>query len=327
MNLRQELTNLINSNQQILVIVPDRPDGDSISSALLLEEILENQGKTVYLYCGVNIPEYMRFIPGWDRISPEIPTNFDMAILVDDCSLKLIEKYDKAVPYALKTKPFVIIDHHENVKSDISYASLNVSEPGYSSAGELIYDIFKESTDISLTAKKLVLQSILSDTMGLTNDLATANTYRTIADLLDAGVERAELEEARRELSKMDESVFRYKAQLINRTVLYKDGEIAICVIPESELYDIGTLYNPGPLILGELLMISGVKVAIALKTYQNRATGAIRSTYGNPVAHNLAIKFGGGGHPYSAGFRIEPYDNDTQKLVTKIISELGQLI
>jgi bifunctional oligoribonuclease and PAP phosphatase NrnA len=327
MNPREQFYDLIKDNHKFLIIQPDRPDGDSISSALLLEEILEEQGKQTYLYCGVNIPEYMRFIPGWDRIKPEIPSNFDVAILVDDASLNLIEKYDTNVPYSLKAKPFVVIDHHDSVESDIPYMTLNLSQDGFASAGELIYDIFKNHFSISLQAKKYVLQSILSDTMGLTNDLATPSTYRTIADLIEDGVDRAELEEARRELGKMDERVFKYKAQLIERTVLYRDGRVAICEIPESELYDVGTLYNPGPLILGELTMVSGVRVAIALKTYKNRATAAIRCAYGYPVAHDLAFKFGGGGHPYSAGFRVEPFNISPDNLINEILTKLDPLL
>lgn len=329
MSLRKNFLDLIDRSQSILVIQPDRPDGDSLSSALALEEILSDYGKSVTLYCGVNIPEYIRFINGWDRVNNTVDKTPDLTILVDDASKILLEKFENLPLFSsIISKPFIIIDHHQNVSTDIQYCTLNLTEPNYASAGELIYNIFKElKIKISLKAKKLILQSILSDTMGLTNDLANANTYRLVADIIESGVNRTELEETRKAYSKMDESVFRYKAILINRTELFDNNQIGLCVIPESEAYDIGTLYNPGPLILGEMLMIKDLKVALAIKVYKNHATIAIRCTFGYPVAHKLAEAYGGGGHDYSAGFRIQPYDGNLEGLKTSIVNKLKLLL
>lgn len=329
MNLRKRFLELINNSKTILVIQPDRPDGDSLASALALEEILSDYDKDVKLYCGVNIPEYIRFIDGWDRVSNTIEKTPDLTILVDDASKILLEKFENTpLFHSITTRPFVVIDHHQNVTTDIQYCTLNLTEPNYSSAGELIYSIAKElKLPISLTARKLVLQSILSDTMGLTNDLANANTYRLVADIIESGVSRTELEEARRAYSKMDINVFSYKADLIKRVQFYNENQIGLCVIPESEAYDIGTLYNPGPLILGELLMVKNLRAALAIKTYKNHATVAVRCTFGTPIAHQLAESFGGGGHDYSAGFRVQPYDGNLTLLKESIIQKLEQLL
>lgn len=320
---------ILRNAESILVIQSDRPDGDSIASALFVEEVLGSIGKTVHLYCGVIVPEYLRFIDGWSRITNELPHKVDATILVDNAAMVLLDKFE-ADPDAMfiKTKPFIIADHHTEVESDILYATHNISRDNYASAGELLYTVFSEfDYEISIAAKKYVMQSILSDTMGLTNDLATPRTYRLMADFIESGVDRTELEEARRELSKMDERVFRYKADLINRTELLLDNSLALCIITEAESYDVGTLYNPGPLILSELLMVRDVRVAIAIKTYHNRATAAIRCTHGTDIAHALAVKFGGGGHPYSAGFRIDNYTGDIAELKVRIITAVIELL
>ncbi len=323
-----KVKDLIKSARDILVIQSDRPDGDSIASALFLEDVLENAGKKVHLYCGVAVPEYLRFIQGWDRINSQLPPKTDVSILVDNAAITLLEKFENQ-PEALfiKTKPFIIADHHSSVTTDIFFATHNISRANYASAGELLYDIFSAyDYEITLQAKRYVMQSILSDTLGLSNDLATPYTYRLMADFIESGVDRAALEEERKKFSKMDQRVFFYKAQLIERTNFMLSNQVALCVIPESESYDVGTLYNPGPLILGELLMVQGVRVAIALKTYHNRATVAIRCSHGTPIAHDLASKFGGGGHPYSAGFRIDDFKGDVtgvKESICKTISEL----
>ena len=125
----------------------------------------------------------------------------------------------------------------------------------------------------------------------------------------------------------MSEPVFRYKAQLMERTEFFYDTKIALAVIPETELYDIGTQYNPGPLIMSELLNIDGVQVAMAIKRYKNRITVAIRCSYGTEIANEIAGMYGGGGHPYAAGFRIDNFNEDFTKfkyeLVHKIIDKI----
>jgi nanoRNase/pAp phosphatase (c-di-AMP/oligoRNAs hydrolase) len=113
----------------------------------------------------------------------------------------------------------------------------------------------------------------------------------------------------------------------MERTDFILDNDIAMCVITDAEAYAFRTLYNPGPLILSELLMVKNVKVAIAIKTYPKRLTAAIRCTDGNPYANELAQNFGGGGHPYSAGFRIDSWDGNLSKVKSQITGILSKLL
>ena len=77
--------------QTILVLQPENPDGDSIASALALEEILGDQGKEVVIYGYVHVPDYLRYIEGSDRITDEFPDNFDATIIVDTVTASLLE--------------------------------------------------------------------------------------------------------------------------------------------------------------------------------------------------------------------------------------------
>ena len=327
--LINEIKQFIEKNNKFLIIQADNPDGDSISSALAMSEILSSLGKHSFLYCAVEVPGYLKFIPGWEKISSILPSSFDASIIVDTSSATLLENLNLSPEVSwVKSKPCLVLDHHKEVTCDIDYASIVSNNPDYASTGELIYNI-AESLEwpINQLSAELILQSILSDSLGLTSDIAGPDTYRTVAELLEKGVSRAELEEKRRRLSKMSEPVFRYKAELMERTEFYYDTKIALAVIPESELYDIGTQYNPGPLIMSELLNIEGVQVALAIKRYKNRVTAAIRCSQGTEIASDIASIYGGGGHPYAAGFRIDEFSEDFTKfkyeLVNKIIDKL----
>jgi phosphoesterase RecJ-like protein len=152
------------------------------------------------------------------------------------------------------------------------------------------------------------MTAILGDTQGLSNQLTTPATYRIMANIIEAGVDRAHLEEARREASKMPPLIFQYKARLIEHTELLSDGRLALVVVPQKEITDFSPLYNPGPLIQGDMLQTAGVKVSVVLKSYDDgKITGAIRCNHGAPIAAGLASHFGGGGHHYASGFKLDP--------------------
>src|SRR5687768_5974505 len=72
-----QIQELLGTAQRIVVLQADNPDGDSLGSALALEQILHEMGKEPILYCGVDIPAYLRYLPGWDRVVKELPKQFD----------------------------------------------------------------------------------------------------------------------------------------------------------------------------------------------------------------------------------------------------------
>lgn len=55
---------LVNRAERIVVVQADNPDADSLASALALEQILGDMKKDISLYCGVDLPSYLRYMPG-----------------------------------------------------------------------------------------------------------------------------------------------------------------------------------------------------------------------------------------------------------------------
>jgi len=306
----QTIRDIIESAQRIVILQADNPDADSLGSALALEHILGDMGKEPLLYCGVEVPGYLRHITGWDRVNKELPNQFDASIIVDTSTISLFEKLTQnGYKGWLASKPCIVLDHHAEVQNDIDFATVIVNQAQRSSTGELIYWLSGQlGWEMSVAAQANLMTAILGDTQGLSNQLTSADTYRTMAAMIDAGVDRPALEEARRETNKMPVSIFRYKADLINHTELVADGRLAVVTVTQPEINQYSPLYNPGPLIQPDMLQTAGVKATIVFKTYDNgRITAAIRCNHGGAIASDLAEHFGGGGHTYASGFRIEP--------------------
>src|SRR6185295_13376302 len=160
---------------------------------------------------------------------------------------------------------------------------------------------------LNLKAREFIVNSILADSLGLSTSNTRPETYRVMAELLEAGVDRPKLEERRRAYNRMPEPIFRYKAELIKRTEISLDGLLATVVIPQAEISRYSPHYNPAPLIQPDLLQTESVLVSVVFKEYDTgRVTAAIRCNQGAPIAAKLALHFGGNGHAYAAGFKTE---------------------
>ncbi len=304
----KEIADILNSAQDIVIVQADNPDADSLGSALALESLFNEHGKQAHLYCAVDMPGYLRYMSGWDRIRNELPKQFDASIVVDASTMSLLEKLAQSGQQGwLANKPCIVLDHHKTVENPINFSTVMINDHTRASAGELIYILGQQlGWNFPLDAQEFIMSSILGDTQGLTNDLASAETYRILADIIDAGVSRPELEELRRTFGKMPLEIFKYKAELIKRTEFARRNTIATVTIPQAEINEFSPLYNPAPLVQNDMLQTTGVSLAVVFKCYADgKVTGAIRSNQGAPIAGELAEHLGGGGHAYASGFKI----------------------
>lgn len=317
-----KFTNFIKDKQHICVVQAENPDGDSLGAALALEEALAD--KEVSLYCPVDIPKYMRYFEGWGRVEIEFAYKADAIIIVDTASTTLLSKLlnDSAIRNCLYSTPVLVIDHHET-EPDLEFPYESIIEPT-SSCCALLYKIFKnQNIAISAQCGENIIYGILSDTLGLTSPSTTSEDYRVVAELIDNGADIAAMEERRRDFSKKSPRILDYKADLIKRVEYHLDGKLATVLIPFDDIQEYSDEYNPNVLILEELRLVEGVEIAVAIKTYPDgKLTGKIRSA--QPVADQVAGFFGGGGHPYAAGFRVyDDYENVLPDLIEATMKAL----
>lgn len=316
---------LIDSAQKIMVIQAENPDGDSLGSALALEEILSDLGKDVHLYCDVEMPKYLHYINGWDRVTQDFDTSADLAIIVDTTSETLISKALEinGARHFLESHPVLVIDHHTETETTLQFDHQILAEEAVATS-EIIYKLAAQF-DWKMTpqAAEDMLIAIMSDSLGLTTQNVTASTFHTVGELVALGAHNSVIEERRREYMKKSAEILSYKGRLLDRIEYSLDGQLATVHIPWEEIAQFSDQYNPSVLVLDEMRLVIGVKIAVAFKTYPDgKITGKIRSNY--PIAEQVAGFFGGGGHKYAAGFRVfESYD----KIMTELISATDKAI
>jgi bifunctional oligoribonuclease and PAP phosphatase NrnA len=327
-----EIEKLISGSNKIVVIQADNPDADSLSSSLALEHILGDLGKEVSLFCGVDLPSYLMYLPGSDRVVSELPKDFDLSIIVDTSSDTLLEQLARSGQKGwIAAKPSIIIDHHVSEKT-ISFATTTLNYPAVATT-EIIYELAKIlNWPINSEAKEFIAIAILSDSLGLTSESTSARSIHIIGELVEAGVSIAKIDSARRETMKRETELVHYKGKLLQRVQFFMQDTIAVVSIPWAEIEKYSPLYNPSMLVLDDMRLAKNVKIAIAFKVYNDkRVTAKIRANYGWGVADKIAEHFGGGGHPYASGFKIingasyETIKNETIEISDKLLKELNQ--
>lgn len=312
-------TQLITKAHKIIVIQAENPDGDSLGSSLALEEILGDLGKEVILYCPVEIPKYMRYIQGWDRVVGDFDTSCDLAIIVDTTADVLMSKVleTPGVRHFLETHDVLVIDHHTETAPNLSFDyELLIEE--VPAASQVIYHLARDADwNINAQAAENLMVALQSDTLGLTTPNVQPESFRVAGELTMLGASVAAIEERRREFMKKPQEILAYKGRLIERVEYFCDGKLALVRIPFEEIQAYSDAYNPSVLVLDEMRLVIGVELAVAIKTYPDgKLTGKLRSN--SPISADVAGYFGGGGHKYAAGFRV--YESEEQ-----VVRELVQ--
>ena len=209
---------LIENVQNFIIIQAENPDGDSLASALALEEILGDMQKEISLYCPVEIPKYLRYIQGWDRVETDFNPHADAAIIVDTSADVLISKVleTPGVRHFLESHPVLVIDHHTTA-STLSFDHTPLNDTAISTS-EVIYKLAKQANwPISSPAAEHLLEAQLADSLGLSIQTVSPESYRIAADLTELGAHVAEIEERRREFMKKAPEILAYKGELLDR--------------------------------------------------------------------------------------------------------------
>lgn len=321
--MNEVFQNFLRDKKRICIIQAENPDGDSLGSAIALDYILADSENT--LYCPVDVPKYLRYFPDWSRVTNEFDYKADGYIIVDTAASVLLSKLldDAAIRNSLYSKPVLVLDHHET-EDDLDFPHEAIIET-LPACTELIYKVATGcGLTIPLPAAEAIYAGISSDTLGLVSASVTSDTMRTMAALIDLGVSPAELDERRREFMKKSPRILDYKADLIKRIEYSLDGQLATVHIPFEDIQLYSDEYNPNVLILEEMRLIQGILVAVAIKTYPDgKVTGKIRTSA--PIADQIAGYFGGGGHPYAAGFRT--YDMTYSDVVADLVKIIPEML
>lgn len=313
----ENFNKIIDRSKVIVMLQPERIDADSLGSALALGSMLEDLGKKIVHYCIEKVPDYLKFNAGWERVTQDLPDAFSAIILVDTGSKEQLSKTFNTHGDRLLAKPFVVIDHHAN-RTSINDKALELVDGTAGATGQQIVDLANHfKWPISKENATLLASAILSDTLGLSTPTTTSNSFRIMAQLVDAGLDVEKLRIDREQFGAMPVEHLKLKVKLLDRVQFFHANDIAVSYASEQEVQGLNTDLGVFDDVKQSLRRLKDVKVAALISQRQDGYKVSMRANVG--VAGKVATEFGGGGHDKAAGcvLRVK-----TMKEAIKTISD-----
>lgn len=292
-----DIIELLRAEDGFIVAGHRDPDGDSLGSSLALALALEQLGKRVVALSADPLFAAYRRLPEAERItvSREAPSGYPVAVLME-CN-----EIERSGIDGLDGRTIVNIDHHAN---NPGFGALNWVDPGVAAVGVMVYRLLR-AMDLEITpaiATHLYV-AILTDTGSFRYSNTDVEAFRVSAELVECGVDPAEVAEA------IYENVPRDKVRLLGAAlsslIIDPDGRVASMVLR----YDTLTL-SPGKPdtegIVNHAKAIDGVSVAALFKEIEPQRYRVSLRSDGTVDVAAIAAGFGGGGHPRAAGCLVE---------------------
>ncbi len=294
----------IKEAQNIAILPHVSADGDAIGSGIALALALGKEAKGAVVILEEDIPTIYGFLPGIEKteVYPgrerEFDEEFDMAIALDAGDL---ERLGKRVGIFDKAAVKVNIDHHS---TNTHFGQLNHVDVTSSAVGEIIFDIIKKlGLGLDAAISTCLYVAIATDTGGFRYSNTTPRTHRIASELIENGVNVAEVSQ------KVFETTSLAKVKLMGEAIsslqLFDGGKTACITLTDHMMARAGASEEDCDGIVNIARNIMGVEAAVMFRPEGKRIKVNLRSNSYVDVSA-IAARFNGGGHKRAAGCVIE---------------------
>ena len=296
------------------------PEGDAIGSQVAMASLLKKLGKESAMLDDSPVPNVLQFMKGTEHILKEMPNdfNYQAVIILDSPDLARIGRVSE---YIKKDSVIINIDHHI---SNVNFGKFNWVEPEFSSAGEMVYDLFKAfKVKITLDEAIVLYAAIMTDTGSFRYSNTSSKTHRITAELIDIGVEPYDMHTKIYETSSIQDT--NLLGESLQTMKLTDDGKIAWLWVTKEMLKKTKASLEGTEGIINFARSIGGVEIAILFRETgtEDKVKVSFRSK-GKVDVNKLAAEFGGGGHPTASGCTVFGKIEDVEK---KVIEKSAEII
>lgn len=305
----------------ILLIIHENPDGDTLAAASAFYQVLKKQGKSVAMVCKDPVPTPFLFLENIGEVKHDMLFGDYEIIIVIDCGDIRRTGFDLRLKDFVKKKKILInIDHHP--KNDLhKIAQINFVDFNASSTSEIVWGILKEmTTDIDKDIATALLAGIYTDTGGFKHANTSPKTLEIASELLKYGA-RIKLITKNVSLNKKV-ATMRLWGLALERLHRNEEHKIVCSVITQADLKVCGATEDD---VAGIVNLINTIPESKAAILFFENADGQIRASLrtedDNVDLSRLASIFGGGGHKRASGFMINGkliFTHDSWKVVLK---------
>ncbi len=307
----------LNEKDNIVILLHQFPDGDTIGCGYSLYFALKKLGKTVRVECCDKIGDRYSYIT---KNATFIDFEPEFVVAVDVADIKLLgSKSDEYKQIDL------CIDHHG---SNCGYATETYVDSSAAAACEIIYEVVKALNDnIDENCANALYTGISTDTGCFKFTNTTAKTHRIAADLMDKGADFGEINRIMFETN--SKARIEVETSALNSLKYACDGKVAIMTISKEMRKTSGAKDSELEGITSLPRTIEGVVLGLTIRERDNVNICKVSARSHAPIdASEFCAHFGGGGHARAGGCEIElPVEKTFEKLVEiaeKMLKEAG---
>jgi phosphoesterase RecJ-like protein len=311
-----QISKIIKKSKTFFIAGHVNPDGDSLGSALALSSFLNRIGKKAYVYCKDEVPTYLKFLPGTNKVKvKDKETNiFDCAIILESMNF---ERMGNIITPS-QVKKIINIDHH---KSHTNFGDINYIIPKSSSTSELIVNIF-DFMKVKLTKAEAecLYTGLVTDTGSFQNTNTTARAHIVCAKLMEYGID----------INKVNNQIYKnvslslLKLQgfgLCNMKVIL-NGKVSYIVLTKDMFQKSKANDGDSSGIVNYTLRLKGVKVGCVFKEIDKKRTKVSLRSIKNVNLLDIVKQFDGGGHKNAAACTIDADINTAVKIISEVLKE-----
>ena len=297
----EAIARCIRNAKTIAVASHINPDGDTLGSAAAMALALEATGKEVFLFCDGKIPDQLSFLPGADRF--RVPAGgegpFDLLLSVDVSDEKRMGACAALKAVSSMTAQ---IDHHPTNPLFMQENSVD----GNAAATCVLIREQLAVLGIPLTKEIAIClyTGISTDTGNFAFSCTDAETFRVMGELMEQGLPLVELNNILFRVKSREQILLLGKA--LGSLAFRGNGRIAVMTLTKADFLACGALSEHADTLVNYGLDTRGTEMAVlAREADGGQVKFSLRAK--NPFrVDDIAIRFGGGGHPQASGITMQ---------------------
>ncbi len=313
-----ELHHYLRDADSILCVSHVSPDGDAFGSLLGMGHLLRRLGKQPDLALQDHqMPEFA-FLPGAETVlgAADVADHYDLIVVLDASSQDRMGTIYR--PEAHADIPMVIIDHHV---TNTDFGTVNWVDPTCAATCQmLVYLADDLGVDLDGDLAVCLLTGLVTDTLCFRTDNTDARVMEAGMRLLQGGAHIADI--TARTVNRMPYKIFNLWGEVfpgicLEGGVIWAPLRMADFAAAQVDTGEDGSL--SGKLIMADEADVSATFIEKRNRQGEMVVECSFRAKTGFNVA-DLALSYGGGGHPAAAGCTIV---GDLDEVTAQVVADL----
>ncbi|HEY2474332.1 MAG TPA: DHH family phosphoesterase [Candidatus Cybelea sp.] len=292
----EEVVEELRGRNWFVMVSHVKPDGDTLGAGLALGLALEKLGKRVRYFQQDSVPRNLRFLPGTQSVSNELPAELPPETLYVFCDMSDWRRAGDQLP-PVSRENMLDIDHH---LGNMLFGKLNYVLESECSTGSVVLRIIRAlGVKLDADIATCILAALMTDTGGFMHSNTTPEALETAAQLMRAGADKERI--TREIFANKRVAATKLLGRIIETMRFSHDGRYCYSYVDDAMLAQTGADGEDTEDTVNVLLGQEGVEVAALFKAIAGEIRVSLRST-GRLNVQAAAGRLGGGGHFRASG-------------------------